>query len=175
MNSVSDLQDLVKGFALSCQTEGKSPKTIEWYTCFLERFRHFLQLNSHPSRVSEIDKDHIRSFILYLQQQAKTPHTGKPLSNSTIQGYVRILKVFFSWLSREEYIKSNPMTRIPVPRAPIKIINTFSHEHINKLATLCHTSNGSGYRNLSIIFTILIIIYPFCNLYGRVNLSLSLP
>ena len=175
MNSVLDLQNLVKGFALSCQTEGKSPKTIEWYTCFLERFRHFLQLNSHPARVSEIDKNHIRSFILYLQQQAKTPHTGKPLSNSTVQGYIRTLKVFFSWLLREEYIKSNPMTRIPVPRAPIKIIDTFSHEHINRLATLCHTSNGSGYRNLAIILLLLdsgIRVNELVNIeYGDLDLT----
>ena len=31
MNSVLDLQNLVQGFRLSCQTEGKSPKTIEWH------------------------------------------------------------------------------------------------------------------------------------------------
>jgi len=155
MNSELDLKNLIEGFKLSCQTENKSPKTIEWYTCFLERFLRFLQLNIHPTRVNDIDKNHIRSFILYLQQQAKTPHTDKPLSSSTVQGYVRTLKVFFSWLLREENIKSNPMTRIPVPRAPVKFINTFSHEHINKLATLCQTSNGSGYRNLTIILLLL--------------------
>jgi len=155
MNSVLDLKSLIEGFKLSCQTENKSPKTIEWYTCFLERFLQFLQLNIHPTRVNEIDKNHIRSFILYLQQQAKTPHTDKPLSSSTVQGYIRTLKVFFSWLLREEYIESNPMTRIPVPRAPVRVVNTFNHEHINKLAALCHTSNGSGYRNLTIILLLL--------------------
>ena len=155
MNSVLDLQNLIKGFELSCQTEGKSPKTIEWYTCFLRRFLQFLQLNIHPTNVNEIDKNHIRAFILYLQQQAKTPHTKKPLSSSTVQGYIRTLKVFFSWLLREEYIESNPMNRIPVPRAPIKVINTFNNEHINKLATLCHISNGTGYRNLTIILLLL--------------------
>jgi hypothetical protein len=37
MNSkVLDLENLIRGFRLSCQTEGKSPKTIEWYTsCFI--------------------------------------------------------------------------------------------------------------------------------------------
>ncbi len=104
---------------------------------------------------NEIDKNHIRSFILYLQQNAKTPHTGKPLSSSTVQGYIRTLKVFFSWLLREEYINYNPMTRIPVPRAPIRVINTLNHERIKKLTTLCHTSNGSGYRNLTIILLLL--------------------
>ncbi len=175
MNNELDLNNLIEGFKLSCQTENKSPKTIEWYTCFLQRFLQFLQHNNYPIRVSAIDKNHIRSFILYLQQQAKTPHTGKPLSNSTIQGYIRTLKVFFSWLSREEYIESNPMTRIPVPRAPIKIVNTFSHEHINRLATLCHISNGSGYRNLTIILLLLdsgIRVNELVNIeYGDLDLT----
>ena len=155
MNNELDLNNLIEGFKLSCQTENKSPKTIEWYTCFLRRFLQFLQMNHYPAEVNEINKTHIRSFIIYLQQQAKTPHTEKPLSNSTVQGYIRTLKVFSSWLLREEYIESNPMTRIPVPRAPIKVISTFNNEHINKLATLCHTSNSAGYRNLTIILLLL--------------------
>jgi len=40
--SVLDIANLIRGFELSCQTEGKSPKTIEWYTCFLEKFLQFL-------------------------------------------------------------------------------------------------------------------------------------
>ncbi len=155
MNNKLNLRNLIDGFKLSCQTENKSPKTIEWYLCFLQRFLQFLQLNSHTTIVNEIDKNQIRSFILYLQKRAKTPHTEKSLSGSTVQGYVRTLKVFFSWLLKEEYIESNPMTKIPVPRAPIRIINTFNHEHINRLATLCHTLNGSGYRNLAIILLLL--------------------
>ena len=29
--SVLELGNLIQGFKLCCQTEGKSPKTIEWY------------------------------------------------------------------------------------------------------------------------------------------------
>jgi integrase/recombinase XerD len=155
MSSESDLRNLIEGFRLSCQTENKSPKTIEWYTCFLLRFLQFLQTNNQPTCVKDISKDHIRSFVLHLQQGAKTPHTGQPLSSSTVQGYVRTLKVFYSWLLREEYIDSNPMNRIPVPKAPVRVINTFRNEDISKLITLCHTSNSSGYRNLAIILLLL--------------------
>lgn len=65
MNSVLDLQNLIKGFELSCQTEGKSPKTIEWYTCFLRRFLQFLQLNIHPTNVNEIESLRSLSVELY--------------------------------------------------------------------------------------------------------------
>jgi len=66
MNSFLDLQNLIQGFKLSCQAENKSPKTIEWYTCFLDRFHQFLKRNNYSTSVKRISKDHIRTFILFL-------------------------------------------------------------------------------------------------------------
>ena len=40
--SVLDIANLIRGFELSCQTEGKSPKTIEWYKTTLMK-----KLNLH--------------------------------------------------------------------------------------------------------------------------------
>lgn len=153
--SVLDLSNLIQGFKFSCQTEGKSLKTIEWYTCFLARFLRFLNSNTYPTGIDRIDKNHIRQFIRYLQVEAKTPRSEKPLSQATIQGYVRTLKSFFSWATREEYLEANPMTKIPVPRAIIKIISTFSQEQIVKLLMVCQTSSSSGYRNLTILLLLL--------------------
>jgi site-specific recombinase XerD len=122
--SVLELGNLIQGFKLSCQTEGKSPKTIEWYTTFLYRFLAFLELSDYPTDVAQINKEHIRAFILHLQVEAKTPRSKNPLSPATVQGYVRTLKSFFSWVVREEYLSDSPTAKIPVPKAPQKIINT---------------------------------------------------
>jgi hypothetical protein len=45
-NNVLDMANLIEGFVLTCQTEGKSPKTIEWYTGFLTRFRPGCELHT---------------------------------------------------------------------------------------------------------------------------------
>jgi site-specific recombinase XerD len=135
--SALELKNLIQGFRLSCQTEGKSPKTIEWYTSFLDRFRTFLERNNRPTDVNCLNKSHIREFIRYLQVEAKAPHTGTPLSPATIQGYIRTLKAFFSWATREEYLSSNPMVVIAMPKSLTKIINTFTDEQMAKLADAC--------------------------------------
>lgn len=122
---VLELRNLIEGFKLTCQTEGKSPKTIEWYISFLQRFHRFLEANSLPSRINKLDKTCIRHFIFHLQQEARTPRTGKPLSGATVQGYVRTLKSFFSWASREEYTATNIMAKIPVPKAEVKVIHLY--------------------------------------------------
>ena len=153
--SVLELANLIQGFKLSCQTEGKSPKTTEWYTSFLERFRRFLEQSGLPTRVDWVDRDCVRRFILYLKQEARAPRTDRPLSAATIQGYVRTLKAFFAWLEREEYITANLMAKIPVPKAETKVVATFSEEQIQGLLSLCLSSNGSNLRNMVILLLLL--------------------
>ncbi len=154
-NSVLELGNLIQGFKLCCQTEGKSPKTIEWYTTFLRRFLAFLGSRNYPADAAKINKEHIRAFILYLQKEARTPRSKKPLSPATVQGYVRTMKSFFSWVVREEYLPDSPTAKVPVPKAPQKVLNTFTHEQIGKLAQACYRSNGNGYRNLTILLLLL--------------------
>ncbi len=54
--SVLELGNLIQGFKLCCQTEGKSPKTIEWYTTFLYRFLAFLELRNYSTDAAQINK-----------------------------------------------------------------------------------------------------------------------
>ncbi|MFC1861429.1 phage integrase N-terminal SAM-like domain-containing protein [Chloroflexota bacterium] len=78
------LHSLIEGFRLSCQAEGKSPRTVDWYTTFLTKFNRFLQSTGGPTDLRQITRDCIRAFILYLQTEAKTPYKGKPLSPFTV-------------------------------------------------------------------------------------------
>jgi len=153
--SVLEIGDLIQGFKISCMAENKSPKTTEWYLCFLEKFYRFLEDNGYPTRITKLDKTHIRAFILHLQKEARTPHTKRNLSHSTVQGYVRTLKSFFSWLKREEYLERNTMAGIPVPRVPFKAVNTFSQEQIALMVEMCRKSGDTGHRNLTIILLLL--------------------
>jgi len=153
--SALELRNLIQGFKLSCQTECKSPRTVEWYTSFLDRFHSFLERNNYPTAVNDVNRSHIREFIRYLQVEAKVPHTGTPLSTATIQGYIRTLKAFFSWATREEYLRSNPMTVITMPKSPAKIINTFTDEQIAKLSDVCLQSSLNGHRDLTILLLFL--------------------
>lgn len=58
-----NLANLIEGFRLSCHTEGKSAKTTEWYTCFLTKFRQFLQLGEIPTDAGQ--KEAIIGHLLF--------------------------------------------------------------------------------------------------------------
>ena len=109
----------------------------------------FLKDNAMPDDLGHIEKTHLREFIHYLQTEARIAGTGKALSPATIQGYVRTLKAFFSWTEREAYQVSSSLSRIPVPKAPTKIIDTFSSEQLGRLIGACGVSNRNAHRNLA--------------------------
>jgi integrase/recombinase XerD len=152
---VLELCNLIQGFRLSCQTEGKSLKTIDWYDSFLKRFWQFLKQRGFPTRIDKIEKSHICQFILHLQKEARTPRTNRSLSGATVQGYVRTLKAFFTWAEREEYISTNHMVKIPIPKAESKVVNTFSDKQIESLFNMCLFSNGNSIRNMVILLILL--------------------
>jgi site-specific recombinase XerD len=154
-NNLTALGNLIEGFRLSCQTEGKSPKTTEWYSTFLHRFHRFLSLRDNITAIENISRQQIRAFIHYLQTEVKTPHKHNPLSGATIQGYVRTLKAFFSWAVREGYIENNPMTGVPVPRALVKLVSTLNDEQLARLMVICQKTNPEGYRNMAILLLLL--------------------
>ncbi len=54
---------LTESYAHCLSTEGKSPKTITWYTANLKRFAQFLSDNHLPESVTEIGKEEARQFI----------------------------------------------------------------------------------------------------------------
>jgi len=64
------LDRLIASYLMCCQTEGKSPKTIEWYGSNLKRLCNFLRCRSYSPRVAEIGVVEVREFIYYLQNEA---------------------------------------------------------------------------------------------------------
>jgi len=152
---------LTESYALCLSTEGKSNKTITWYTANLKRFAQFLSKNHLPESVDEIGKEEARHFISHLQNEVtrwesnSAIHDDKRLSAYSVQGYARTIKAFWSWLLAEDYITDNPMTSLKIPKTPRKVINTFSHEQIHKIISSIDKKSSRGYRNYTMILLLL--------------------
>jgi len=81
-----ELDKLVLHFAQSNKAEGKSPKTISWYTEMLHDFIRFLCKGDRNVVLAGFDVETVREFIVHEQ--------GRGISPYTVQGKVRALKVF---------------------------------------------------------------------------------
>ncbi|MCL0094633.1 hypothetical protein M1N58_01875 [Dehalococcoidales bacterium] len=69
-NSI-ELSTLIRHFELFNKTEGKSPKTIAWYSMVLRQFYRFLLESEKSTRLGDLGEPEAREFILYLQEKRK--------------------------------------------------------------------------------------------------------
>jgi len=156
-----NLVRLTESYALCLSTEGKSTKTIKWYTANLKRFAQFLSDNHLPDSVTEIGKEEARQFISHLQTGVKRweshsfIHDDKRLSAHSVQGYARTIKAFWSWLMDEGYITHNSMTSLKLPKTPRKVISTFSQEQIQRILSAIDKKSSHGFRNHIMILLLL--------------------
>ena len=155
------LDQLIESYLICCMTEGKSPKTIEFYSCTLKRFSRFLKTQKLTTLLVEIGVNEARKFVFYLQNNAirweGNPHIkdNKRLSPFSIQGYVRAIKAFWTWLFDEGFITSNTMSALKLPKAPKKIVNTFSQEQIQHVMKSIDQKSPRGFRDYLILLILL--------------------
>jgi integrase/recombinase XerD len=160
-NGATDLDSLLKGYCLCARSEGKSPKYISLVVTAARSLLRYLKENTLPTDISKIDVRQLRGFILYLQKAKRFQNHrfARPQENGlaghTINAYLRSLSAFWSWLEREGIIQQNPFTQIRIPKAPQKIIPTFSEQQIQALLAQIDTNSATGFRDHTILLLLL--------------------
>jgi site-specific recombinase XerD len=72
------LSEYIDYYEVCNRTEGKSPRTVDWYSANLNSFRAYLNKRRLPDSIDTI-----------------APASSEPLSSATIHGHVRTLRAFF--------------------------------------------------------------------------------
>jgi len=142
-----DLAKLITHFAQSNKAEGKSPKTVSWYSDMLLDFINYLRKACKHDTLSEFSIRNIRDYIVHEQ--------GRGMSPYTVQAKVRALKAFCSWLFKEGYTSDNILASIKLPKAPAKIVDTLSPDEIESLIDSQNPLTSLGSRNIAILVTLL--------------------
>jgi site-specific recombinase XerD len=161
LTTESEFSQLLDDYKLSLETANRSPKTISWYLDILTRYSAFLRSGGLVKPAHELGKEELRAYIAHLQSSNRW--AGRPniksaqgkLSPHSIQGHVRAIKAFFSWLFDEGHIEENPLARYPPPKAPQKQIPTLTLDQLRKLLTLIDNSEPVGARNRVMLLLLL--------------------
>jgi integrase/recombinase XerD len=160
-SSKARLSNLIGSYRLCARAEGKRPKTIDTVTSSVTYLEKFLVSQGLATEANSIGPDEIRAFILYLQQKRR--FTGHPytypqqdgLSLHSINSYLRSIRAFWSWLTAEGVVEQNVFTRVRIPKAPVKVIPTFSEEQLNSMISAINGDTPGGFRDLTAILTLL--------------------
>lgn len=123
---INNMQDKIQLYLISKRIEGLSNASISLYGRYLKKFsEHFI------ANVEDISTMDVRKFLAtYMQKGA---------SNNTIVTITDILRGFFTWLFREEYISKNPMDKINTIKKDESTREPLTSEDIEILHGGCKT------------------------------------
>lgn len=162
------LKSLVKGFVLTKQTEGKSPRTVEYYQENLRRFLWYAERQGWSDDIRFLTEWQIREFLGYVGNETHrwglegngSETSQRKASHSTVRHYFVVLSCLFNWLTQEGFLQENPMVKIKVAKPRPKVITPYSSDEIKRMLTVCdydyeHNAKLLGGRNRAIILVLL--------------------
>ncbi len=147
-----ELSKLIQIYGTFNRSEGKSPRTVEWYDEVLKQFSNWLNSKDKPANLGNISETDVREFILYLQEKR---WQGRTLSVQTLNNRVRALRAFFSWLARENYTSENLLAGLKPPKVIETVIEPLTVDEIGKLFRNINQDTALGARNTAMLSLLL--------------------
>jgi site-specific recombinase XerD len=160
----TSLSSLAEGFVLTKQTEGKSPRTVEYYQENLRRFLWYAKEQGWSDDIRLLTEWQIRQFLGYVVNEmhrwglvGKGSETSRhKVCYSTAHHYFVVLSCFFSWLLEEGFASENPMAHIKMAKPKLKVIVPYTPEEIRKMLAVCdydyqHNAKFLASRNQAIV------------------------
>ncbi|HEY78929.1 MAG TPA: tyrosine-type recombinase/integrase [Dehalococcoidia bacterium] len=154
------LSELIEYYEVCNRAEGKSPKTISWYSANLKSLHNYVKSRQLPYSLDTIYTKLLREYVLYLMRRTRysghpyTPAKIELLSSATIHGHVRTLRAFFNWLVEEGLAQNNPAKDLKTPKVSRKVVSTLSDEEIGAILNTFSTSPSHA-RNQTLFMILL--------------------
>lgn len=138
-----------------------SKQTLTWYTGALRRYSEWLASQDLAPTLANFTVELVQRYILDLQQQQKweyhpyMPPNDNPLSDHSVNSYVRALRGFASWLYAEGYTREHILGRMKVPRTTKIVQDILSVEEIGQIAGALNPRTEIGARDQAIFLVLL--------------------
>jgi site-specific recombinase XerD len=138
----TSIETLATSWKLSLRSRRRSPKTVRSYLESLEQLRAFLVAQDMPTDVDKVEKYHVESFIVDVQDH-RAPATAAVRYRS--------LQQFFKWAVAEDEIDDSPMRRMDPPFVPDKAVPVVTPEELGTLLATCSSKSFVDRRDHAII------------------------
>ncbi len=139
------LSEALDDFIESIEVEGgRSKKTAENYTLYIERFIEF----AGDIKVSEISYDLVRKYRLWLNRYEN--YSGVNLGKSTQAYHLIALRRLLTYLSKRD-IKSLEPTKIELPKINKPQVNFLHYEEVERLLEVVPQDTELGLRDRAIL------------------------
>ena len=167
-----DFEWLTDEFMLYCRSTQLREKTMSSYEQTLHLFGRWLSDELKIYTVDKITENVIRKYIddlmvrgkytFYVNDLSKSKNCPdrrrdyrKPVSVTTINNYIRNIRVFFNWMEREYIIRKNPMKRIRQLKHNRQAKVFLSDEDLKKLLSKFDKSYFTEHRDYVMVMLML--------------------
>jgi site-specific recombinase XerD len=135
------IANLVNEYLIVHQSEGHSPKTLEWHRTALGLLVQFLDTHEITDP-HELETSHLREWVVWLgtpeSMKRRAGHTSVPLRGKrTIQTYTRSAHAFGKWLYAEEYTDVDITDHFTLPKVDKPLIKILDDEDFQRLLAAC--------------------------------------
>lgn len=157
----------VDDFICYCEAKNLSKKSYGSYEQTLRLLVQYLKNTYEITEAKQVREKHLREYIKYLQERGKysvvanertkainfpekREDYGKKVEISTINNYIRNIKVFFNYMYESRYITENPVARIKEIKCARKVVGYLDDSSMNKLLKFFDLSKFHEYRDYTI-------------------------
>ena len=158
----------IEEFMIYCRSKNLRPKTMSSYEQTLRLFERWLWEDQKIDDVTKISEGVIRRYIISIKDRGKYTFYSddnqkktnmpdrrrdyrKKVSDSTINNYLRNVKVFINWLDSSYIFAANPIKEIKPLKTSRKAKDFINDEDFTKLVGLLDKSYFSEYRDFIMI------------------------
>ena len=144
-------------YLITCRSEGKILSTLRGYSEKLGRFIRWCE----EACLADFSVELVREYIVYLQSAPKYENhpfhqsQGAHMSAANVRNHVRVLRSFSSWLCRGSFTEENVLSKLKVPKAPLKMLGTLSDEEIRRLFDGLDQDTSASCRDAAMLLLLL--------------------
>ena len=142
-----ELDKLVERFEVHNRSDGKSPRTVQWYNEALDLFLGWMRGEGLSTCLDDLGEDEVRSFILHLQE--RKGWQGQT-SSHTVNNRVRALRAFFNWMYRQGFTECHRLQNLKVPKVRQKEVEILTDEEIERIFATLNVDTVLGARNTAL-------------------------
>lgn len=118
------LENLIEEYLYHCMARGYTPKTMKNKRQEYKQMKNYLTNKRGIEQVDLITVHDLKAYVRKKQKDGLQPQSIVTMS--------KMIKAFFNWCVKEEYLVESSMNKVEMPKVPKKILNGFTIEEVQR-------------------------------------------
>ncbi|WP_232426221.1 tyrosine-type recombinase/integrase [Cytobacillus praedii] len=137
------LEDVIEEYFYYCQAKGFTKKTMINKRQELKQLKMFL---FEKRAVKELESVTIHDLKAYMTWKQK-----EELQATSIVSMFKLIRAFFNWCVKEDYLTENIAKKVELPKMPKKVIKGFTQKEVQSMIDAFSFKNYIDARNKAMI------------------------